>query len=260
MNRMPEITEENLFGLYEAFATAGNYSVMQHPGFTVIRKQKSVFPGNVYRLDPGMNEASFLELVSLIRNGQAPPFLIFRTETAPPSFISRLKSGGFRQVMQWPGMAVDLARLPAQEEVQDTTAVIKKISTADEINDWACIVEQCLFNNGRLDRDALKNLVGTGDCSLYVGFVDGKAIGTMLSFCDKQVTGFYMLATLPGWRKKGVARKLLRSALRDAVSSGSKYAVLEATPQGLSLYRKAGFKEYCNFGIYWMLGKNNYHA
>jgi len=48
-------------------------------------------------------------------------------------------------------------------------------------------------------------------------------------------------------------------ALNDAAAAGSGIAVLESTPQGLSLYRKAGFKEYCNFAIYWMLGKNGQH-
>jgi ribosomal protein S18 acetylase RimI-like enzyme len=261
MNRfsMPEIIEENLFDLYEAFAVAGNYSVKQQPCFTVIRTQKSVFPGNVFRIDPGMDESSLLELVRMIKKGQAPPFLIFRTETASPSFISRLKASGIRQVMQWPGMAAELSQVTGGGIETSHAIRIRKVRKPDEINDWAEIVSMYLFNHEKLDIRSLTTLARGPNCCLYTAFSGNIPAGTLLSYGDKGVLGLYMLVVMPECRKKGIAGNLLQEALRDARGEGFKYAVLEATMQGLSLYRNMGFKEYCNFGIYWMLGKNNHH-
>jgi ribosomal protein S18 acetylase RimI-like enzyme len=117
-------------------------------------------------------------------------------------------------------------------------------------------VEECLFNGRQIGQKALLHLVGAAECCLYTGFCGGKPAGTLLSYTRNQVAGLYMITTLPGFRKRGIARQLTKTALRDAASGKCLYAVLESTPMGLPLYHKAGFKEYCNFDIYWMMGKN----
>jgi len=120
---------------------------------------------------------------------------------------------------------------------------------------WADIVETCLFKGEKLDRDTLKNLTNNPCFTFYLGFSDGQPAGTLLSFTDdQQITGFYMISTLPEHRKKGIARSLVNKAIYDASLKRSPYIVLESTPEGLSLYLKTGFKEYCKFAIYWLLG------
>jgi GNAT superfamily N-acetyltransferase len=256
---IPDIIEDNLFSLYKTFALTGHYSMIQYPAYTWIKTNKSVFPGHVFQIDPGMNECSLSELITFIRADQAPPFLIFRNDTVHGSLIDKLKTSGFRQVMQWPGMAIELHKNFKVVCDSSCNIAVKKIVDTDEINDWACMVELCLFNQGRLDRNTMKDMALNTNFSLYTGFLNGLAAGTLLSYTSKQITGFYMITTLPGYRKKGIAWRLINTALKDAVTMGCRYAVLESTMQGLSLYQKAGFKEYCNFAIYWMLGKNSQH-
>src|SRR4030043_503767 len=97
IDRIPDIIEDNLLGLYKAFAVTGHYSMVQHPSYTWIKTDKSVFPCHVFHINPVMNEDSLMELISIIKEDQAPPFLIFRNEVVTGSFVDRLKANGFRQ-------------------------------------------------------------------------------------------------------------------------------------------------------------------
>jgi GNAT superfamily N-acetyltransferase len=260
LDMVPDIIEDNLFGLYKTFATTGHYRMVQYPSYTWINADNSVFPQHVFQIDPGMNESSLSELKTFIRDDAAPPFLIFRDDPVHNSLKDILKTGGFRQVMQWPGMAIELNKNHNPVSAFSSNITVKKIEETDEINDWASMVELSLFNHGRLDRNTLKDMALDKSLVLYTGFFNGMAAGTLLSFTCKQISGLYMITTLPGYRKKGIAWRLINMALKDAVTKGCRYAVLESTMQGLSLYHQAGFKEYCNFAIYWMLGKNSHHG
>ncbi|MBN1414805.1 MAG: GNAT family N-acetyltransferase [Bacteroidales bacterium] len=257
--QIPDIIQNNLFGLYKTFAVTGHYPQVQHPAYSWIHTDKSVFPGKVFQIDPGMNENALLDLTTAIRNNEAPPFLIFRDDNAPAVFIENLKTQGFRQVMQWPGMAVRLHK--NHNRIMDSVdgLTVKKIRKEKDIHDWTGIVELCLFNRERLDRKTLVELARSEKCSLYTGFMDGKAAGTLLSFTQNQIMGLYMIATLPEFRRKGIAWQLTNTAMKDAADKGCTHAVLQSTKQGLSLYHRAGFQEYCNFAIYWLLGKNKHH-
>jgi len=51
------------------------------------------------------------------------------------------------------------------------------------------------------------------------------------------------VVTLDGYRRRGIAGKLVEMALEKAESLGADYVELQATADGASLYRKIGFKE-----------------
>jgi ribosomal protein S18 acetylase RimI-like enzyme len=253
---LPDLIENNLYSLYRGFALAGNYALTELPSYSWIKTDLSVFPGNVFQIDPGMDENALSDLVGMIKEDQVSPFLIFRNDKVDSAFIERLKTKGFRQVMHWPGMALPLQHNHKWTVAADLNITVKKIRNTEEIGNWAGMVEQILFNGKGIDRKVLKSLILTQELCLYTGYIDGIPAGTLLLWTRDQVAGLYMITTLPAFRHKGVAWQITNTAIRDAAVTGYHYAVLESTPQGLSLYRKAGFLEYCSFSIYWMLGKN----
>jgi len=67
--------------------------------------------------------------------------------------------------------------------------------------------------------------------AIYGGVESGK-LGYLLNFY-----------TVPEARERGIATRLLNELLREAKSSGIKYLHLHASKDGISIYRKAGFKE-----------------
>ena len=69
------------------------------------------------------------------------------------------------------------------------------------------------------------------------------------------VVGFFHVATLPRWRRLGVAQALMTRALADARDVGAHTAALTATPMGEALYRGMGFIPTAPIEM-WMPGTN----
>ncbi len=255
MNKIQNLIESNLYDLYRAFAVTGNFSYNHTAYYSWVHSDKSIFPKHIFQVDYTINDAALISLADNIKKGIAPPFIIFRYDNAPAEFINRLASQGFRQVMQWPGMAIDTGEQTGLFISSDCNLTIKMAKHEDEIAIWANIVETCLFKGEKFDRNALLKLTENEGFSFYLGLADGQPAGSLLSFTDdNHITGFYMIATLMNHRKKGIARSLVSKAIYDAAFRKSRYVVLESTPEGLSLYQHTGFQEYCKFAIYWMLG------
>ena len=77
----------------------------------------------------------------------------------------------------------------------------------------------------------------------YVGYVDGKPVVRGLSCYYAQVAGLHWLSTTPTARKKGYGKAMQEFRLKRAKELGYHVAVLQASSEGYSLYKKLGYKE-----------------
>jgi len=85
----------------------------------------------------------------------------------------------------------------------------------------------------------------------WVGYVNGDAVTTAAVLAGPQVAGVYAVATLPAWRRRGYAEAVTRHALEQVRrSTGIERSVLQATPAGLSLYRKMGYRPTTTVSVY----------
>lgn len=64
------------------------------------------------------------------------------------------------------------------------------------------------------------------------------------------VAGFHTVSTLPEYRIKGFTLTINRVALIYAFKIGYKVRVLQASALGEKVYRKLGFKKYCDIVSY----------
>ncbi len=80
-------------------------------------------------------------------------------------------------------------------------------------------------------------VVGTGGMVLWERPAN---YGALLSGKLAYLLNFY---TIPEARKKGICTRLLEELVKEAKSLGLKYLHLNATEEGRSIYRKAGFIE-----------------
>ncbi len=88
---------------------------------------------------------------------------------------------------------------------------------------------------------------------LLAGFDKETLTTAMMIFEKNACAGIYFIATLPEHRRKGLASSCLHHAINYCHSSGIKNIILHAVPQGISIYQKLGFKEYCNFDFYYCI-------
>jgi Acetyltransferase (GNAT) family. len=85
---------------------------------------------------------------------------------------------------------------------------------------------------------------------LFLAYFDGKPVATSLLFTHKNTAGIYYVSTLPAYRNKGFGLNITQAAMQAAKESGFRNVILQATPLGAKVYKRAGFKEYCRADVY----------
>jgi len=58
------------------------------------------------------------------------------------------------------------------------------------------------------------------------------------------------VVTLPEVRRRGIGAAMTLRVLHEARAIGYRVAVLTASPDGIGVYRRIGFREYCLFRRY----------
>ncbi len=84
----------------------------------------------------------------------------------------------------------------------------------------------------------------------FLGRLDGEPAATSELFIGEGVAGVQHVVTLPEQRRRGIGRAMTLHVLRDAQAMGYRVAVLTASPDGIGIYRRLGFREYCWFRRY----------
>jgi ribosomal protein S18 acetylase RimI-like enzyme len=77
----------------------------------------------------------------------------------------------------------------------------------------------------------------------FVGYLDGKPVASGSLFLGAGVAGIYDIATKPEYQRRGYAGLMMETVLDEARNEGYKTAVLEASLEGKSVYKRLGFAE-----------------
>lgn len=80
--------------------------------------------------------------------------------------------------------------------------------------------------------------------SMFVYYHEGEAVSTLELFpSDHKITGIYAFATLEAYRGKGIGSAVMTYALNIAKEQGYQQVLLQATEDGIGIYKKLGFVE-----------------
>lgn len=86
---------------------------------------------------------------------------------------------------------------------------------------------------------------------LLVYYAEGQAVSAVeLCPSDEATIGLYGFATLEAYRGRGIGTALMTYSLNLAKQLGYKNAILQATEDGIGIYKKMGFKEVTTFYEY----------
>jgi GNAT superfamily N-acetyltransferase len=84
-------------------------------------------------------------------------------------------------------------------------------------------------------------LVSTNGLALYVGEVDGDPVTTGLGLTIGDHVGPMDIATLPEHRRRGYGAAITARIVRDGYAAGARWAWLQSTKDGYSVYEQLGF-------------------
>ncbi|MFN7116917.1 MAG: GNAT family N-acetyltransferase [Saprospiraceae bacterium] len=83
----------------------------------------------------------------------------------------------------------------------------------------------------------------TSPIQFFIGIHQEEVVSTGTLFFDQNAVGIYDIATKINVRGKGFGSQMFHYLLQVAKNQGATTAVLQASPDGLGIYKKAGFEE-----------------
>lgn len=75
----------------------------------------------------------------------------------------------------------------------------------------------------------------------YVGKVDGEPVATGVGVSLENQVGIFNVTTLPSHRRRGYGAAITWRAVRDGLDQGARWAWLQSSPDGYSVYEQLGF-------------------
>jgi GNAT superfamily N-acetyltransferase len=152
-----------------------------------------------------------------------------------------------------PGMAVDLLAL--HEDIQvSSEIVIQPVTTRELLWQWAQT-----WGCGVTPEAAVRQFfLGHADLpfglespmQLYLGVLDGEPVATAKLFFGGGVACIHDVVTLHRVRRQGIGAAMTLEVARTARQLGYRVGVLSASPFGIGIYRRLGFREYCTLRTY----------
>jgi ribosomal protein S18 acetylase RimI-like enzyme len=171
-----------------------------------------------------------------------------------PETSKLLLDAGFRLFAKVPSMATDLKDSIPDDDLSYRISVLP-VQNKNGLNLWKDISFDGFEMPSRVREQygafvSLFDIDAKSPQKLFIAYLDEKPAATSLLFTNKNTAGIYYVSTLPAYRNNGCGLKITRAAMRAAKESGFKDVILQATPAGAKIYKRAGFNEYCRAEIY----------
>jgi ribosomal protein S18 acetylase RimI-like enzyme len=172
----------------------------------------------------------------------------------PAILGERLLVQGFQYDSDDLGMGLDL-RLPLMELATPRKFTILPVRASHQLHDYAGVLAQS-FGEGEREAQwaqevfAALGLEEENPWEHLVGYVENIAVATATIFFRGETAGLYFISTAPAWRRRGLGAAMTTAALDTAREREAQWAVLCASSVGYSTYRRVGFFDLANIGIY----------
>ncbi|MFO7568209.1 MAG: GNAT family N-acetyltransferase [Smithellaceae bacterium] len=171
-----------------------------------------------------------------------------------PTTLSMLQTQGFTLVERIPCMLADTANLPIHAS-RNRAITVTLINTLEDLRRWE-EVSFTGFDFPPETRRQYRRFVDTFQLApespqkFFLACINDKPVATSLLFMHENAGGIYFVTTLAEERGKGIGLEITQATMRFAKMAGARYATLQSSPDGLPVYQRAGFREYCLVDVY----------
>jgi GNAT superfamily N-acetyltransferase len=206
------------------------------------------------RLPPDDPDGAIAAILAPYRRQGLPLHWSVWSIRRPEVVGAQLARHGLRPRGTFPGMAVDLERLPAAVKAPDDLE-IRPVADRETRRLWLAVGEAG-FGVGPAVAGALaagfarRRRVGANPIVDLVGLRAGVPVGVASMLPAAGIAGIYSVATVPGARRQGIGSALTLAALRRGRDMGYRIGALWASRLGQGLYRRLGFEEVGTLHVY----------
>ena len=208
---------------------------------------------------PERADAAIERVIARARRKRVPVLWWTGPRTRPSDLGARLARHGFEPDEPAPGMALELAHLPARTAAPAGLEV-ERVRDGATLAAWVSTFRAGFALERELERPWVDWLLALGlddrsPLRHYLARLDGEPVGTASVLCAAGVAGVYNVATVPAARRRGVGAEVTRVALAAARDQqGFAWSILHSSAMGVRVYRALGFREHCRIGIYFWMG------
>ena len=203
------------------------------------------------RFSPESVDEGIEAVLSHFRSRSAPFTWHVGPGTEPADLGRFLLAHGLTHSEDEPGMAIDLERV--RETAAPLELTIETVRDERGLEEWVAVWLFPVPDDLRRDLLAPLRQRGVGDdlpWRYYIGRVDDRPVATSELFVADGVAAVHYVVTLPGLRRRGIGAAMTLHVLGEAGALGCRLAVLTSSPDGIGIYRRLGFQEYCTFRRY----------
>lgn len=248
------ISESIINNIYEYYRIIGNTEYVDYiktDYYESVKGQDAFWPKMVFNIsDVGDNEI-FREIKRDIIQKKIPPFILLSDYNTQidHSFIDQI---GFKPIMVWEGMHLDINDIFFDKN--ESSLICDKAVEDSDVQNFSDVLNCALLNKSKASFEIFNEINKSESINIFTGKENTKVVSSSLSFISDNTAGLYMIATLSDYRGKGYGTQITNKAINHAREQNATNIILHATKLGKKIYSKIGFKTYCNFYIYWLMG------
>ncbi|MHA2283811.1 MAG: GNAT family N-acetyltransferase [Promethearchaeota archaeon] len=241
--------EKNLDDFYIKASTHSNFSSHIEKKISWVLAKEAGWPEGVFKAEfENLNvEEEISTVVKLIQEGKAPNGWTVGPLTTPKNLGSILERFGFSNVYHQAGMALELEDITNQE-ITENGLEIEIVKDKDHLRQWIDVVSTVF--GIQIDFELLNYLFFEPEARFYIGNFESKPVTSLMLYISSGVAGLHAVSTLKEYRGRGFGLAISIMALLDAFKMGYKVGVLQASALGENLYRKLGFRKFCDIISY----------
>ena len=172
-----------------------------------------------------------------------------------PHCIDSLGSAGFTHDEQDIGMYAYLEDLNLGNRPDNSGLHIKLCSDAKDYLDFGYVLASIFdpvdtYVQIFYQKTSMLPASSMTKAKLFVGYAHNKPVTTGCLFLTDFAAGFYDIATCPNQQRRGFGSAMFHHLVAFAHQAGYKHGVLQASADGLNIYKRIGFQSVCEFNVW----------
>jgi GNAT superfamily N-acetyltransferase len=232
---------ENLTSLWQRMG------VENASGIAAGLRRSQSWPNRAW-FEPGLEVEPGSELQRAIE-GQRPGtiFPVWRYDPEHPDhWHNALLAAGLTLQSELTAMCLTGYRLSLLEE---SGLVVREVSRGWEIDAWSELCGRCF--GYQIDSAVIRRIAPDERVQVLWALVNDVPVATALLYNSNTAVGVHQVGVDPAWRGRGLAQQFMRSVTNRAILHWQPAAlVLQASRDGLEIYRRQGFVEQFRIGLY----------
>ncbi|NOY83571.1 MAG: GNAT family N-acetyltransferase [Nitrospirae bacterium] len=133
-----------------------------------------------------------------------------------------------------------------------STTRVRPVKTTQEMQVWAEVASQVFGEFGEsISVPLVQRMTANKHMHLIMAWHNKEAAGTGLIYEAHGVSGIHYIGILPAYRRRGIARQIMKHLIHLIRMRHCEYATLQASEMAEDLYRQLGFTRQFTISNFW---------